>query len=234
MRRPSFPQGWPQLSECQDGACLMSVRDSAGASRQRTSGWDIIYSQTLPADVQCCSPSLPWEEARGKPEAFAAAGSAALPALRHRSGRQVSTKQACGGERVPFPLLHTSASLAPSLVLASSKRKDSKRNKMHHLRAMLTAPLAAGQPPQERAVSSFTRLLLARCSSVPSQVCNLHRCSYAIIIPISKNWKKPVTELKSCKNTCPQKVVIAVGKRVGNWITSRELPLQVSVYGTCI
>lgn len=146
-----------------------------------------MYSQTLPADVQRCSPSLPWEEARGKPEAFAAAGCVALPALCHRSGRQVNAKQACGGERVPFPLLHTSASLAPSLVLARSKRKGSKGNTTHHLRAMLTARLAACQPPQERAVSSFTRLLLARCSSVPSQVCNLHRCSYAIIIPISEN-----------------------------------------------
>lgn len=136
-----------------------------------------MYSQTLPADVQCCSPSLPLEAATGRLEAFAAAGSMAMPALRHWSGRQGSAKQACVGEKVPFPLLHKTASSALSLVLPSSRRKDSKGNIMHHLRAMLTAQLAACQPPQERAVSSFTRLPLASCSSVPSQVCNLHRLS---------------------------------------------------------
>lgn len=82
------------------------------------------------------------EEAVGKLEAFAAAGSVALPAPHHWSGRQVSAEQACGGEKVPFSLLPKPALPVLSLVWASSKRKDSKGNTTHCPRAMLTAQLS--------------------------------------------------------------------------------------------
>lgn len=138
--------------------------------------------------MQCCSPSLPLEEARGKLEAFAAAGSVALPALCHRSGRQVSTKKASGGgEKVPFPLLHKSALPALFPVLASTKRKNSKGNRRHHPWAKPTAQLSACQPPQERAVSSFTGCPWQGVALYHHRFAIYIDCPHAFVIPISKS-----------------------------------------------